>query len=147
MPLGDSIASDGDALQPAARGNERVLVIEHHRELAGIHARMLGRLGYEVSTRTRAVEALNLVRDDPNAFDVIVTELSLTEMTGVELAGELRDLFPRLPVILISDFKDAAIERSCRQVGVRELVMKPIVAADVGRAIRRALDDSPAGEC
>jgi signal transduction histidine kinase/ActR/RegA family two-component response regulator len=138
--------ADNDASVPepadvaAARGNERLLVVEDREELAGVLERMLGRLGYRVTIRTRPADALQMFREEPTAFDVVVTDQSMPEMTGAELAGELRRIRSDLPIILISGFKDAAIEQCCRQIGVRELIMKPIVGADVGRAIRRALD-------
>jgi CheY-like chemotaxis protein len=131
----------GEALHvTAARGNERLLVVEDREELAGVLERMLGRLGYRVTTRTRPADALKMFREEPRAFDAVVTDQSMPEMTGVELAGELKRIRSDVPIILISGFKDAAVEQSCLQVGVRELIMKPIVGADVGRAIRRALD-------
>jgi CheY-like chemotaxis protein len=100
----------------------------------------LERLGYQVTIRTSSLEALHAFRAKPNNFDVVVTDQNMPQITGFQFASELLRIRPEIPVILITGFSESVTPEACRQAGIRDFVMKPVVARDLSRAIRRAVD-------
>jgi CheY-like chemotaxis protein len=101
---------------------------------------MLERLGYNVTVRTSSVEALELFRARPERFDLVITDMTMPNMTGVELAEELMRIRPDIPMILVTGFSEAVTPEKAKQMGIREFVMKPIISRDLSKVIRRVLD-------
>jgi DNA-binding NtrC family response regulator len=101
---------------------------------------MLERLGYRVTIRTSSVEALEAFRADPDRFDIVITDQTMPQMTGSRLAKELTSIKPNIPIVLISGFSETSTAESREKVGIREVIMKPLVARDLSFAIRKALE-------
>ena len=76
---------------------------------------------------------------DPQAFDVVVTDFNMPEMSGLELASALRQLRPDLPVVLSSGLMSEALREQARQVGVRVLLKKENSVDELADAVARAL--------
>ncbi len=122
-------------------GEERVLFVDDDEEVAQVAGRMLRRLGYDVTVHTSSLEARDTFRHNPGRFDIVITDQTMPKMTGVELAKELLSIRPDLPIILISGFSQMFTAEKVKSVGIREFIMKPIVAAELSQAIRRALEE------
>jgi DNA-binding NarL/FixJ family response regulator len=86
------------------------------------------------------VAALERFREAPEAFDLVVTDLSMPFMTGVELARELLITQPTMKVMLASGFSGSWTRDKVRERGIRELLIKPLTAAVLSAAIRKVLD-------
>jgi len=112
-----------------------VMVVDMGRET-------LKRLGYRVTTRTSSIEALELFRVKPGEFDLVITDQTMPNMTGDNLAVELLRIRPDIPIILCTGFSHAITPEKASALGIREFVMKPIVGAQLGRVVRRVLDES-----
>jgi len=121
-------------------GNERILFVDDERTIAEIGEKMLQRLGYEVAVRTSSIEALELFRGQPDRFDLVITDMTMPNMTGDKLAQEIMKIRPEIPVILVTGFSEQMTEEKAKSLGIREYVMKPPVINDFARAIRKALD-------
>ena len=89
---------------PAGSGGQHVLYLDDEEPLVFLASRVLKRLGYRVSGYTRPEEALAAVRADPGQFDLVVTDLNMPRISGLEVAGELLRLRPALPVVLASGY-------------------------------------------
>jgi len=126
--------------QPPPGGRERILVIDDEAVLLRMLNRMLSSLGYEVTCRQNSREALRTFLDAPDAVDLVITDMTMPEMTGVQLARELLDVRPDLPIILCTGFSALISEESAAQIGIKKLVMKPVVRRDMAEAIRGVLD-------
>jgi CheY-like chemotaxis protein len=100
---------------------------------------MLEKLGYTVTTRTSSLEALELLRAQPERFDLVITDQTMPHLTGDRLARELATICPQLPVILCTGYSAKISEKSARQLGVREILLKPLVRVDLANACARAL--------
>jgi signal transduction histidine kinase/ActR/RegA family two-component response regulator len=124
-----------------ATGEERVLFVDDDEEVAHMANRTLGRLGYQVTVRTDSVEARDTFRHNPDKFDIVITDQTMPKMTGVELAKELLSIRPDLPIILISGFSQMFTAEKIKSAGIREFIMKPIIASELSQTIRRVLDE------
>ena len=102
--------------------------------------RILERLGYDVTMRTGSVEALEAFRAQPDRFDLVITDQTMPDMIGLELAEKLLHYRPDVPIILITGFSEIVTPEIIKKIGICEYIMKPIVALDLGKAIRRALN-------
>jgi CheY-like chemotaxis protein len=126
--------------EPVARGTESVLFVDDEESIAELAKLLLESLGYKVVTMTSSTDALELVRQDPSRFDLIITDQTMPKMTGLSLVREVHKLRPGLPTILSTGFSGAALAEKSKALGVRELVVKPFTAHKLGKAIRDALE-------
>jgi len=101
---------------------------------------ILSGLGYQVELKTGSREALAILRLHPPRFDLVVTDQSMPEMTGAELAREVLAIRPDMPVILRSGFIYTATEESARTAGISVFVLKPLPKKEIAKTIRKALD-------
>jgi CheY-like chemotaxis protein len=100
---------------------------------------VLCRLGYTVVAKRSGREALEAFRED-RAFDLVITDQTMPEMTGVMLAAELLKLRPDLPVILFTGYSESVSRETAQEVGIREFLMKPLSKRELAGAVRRALE-------
>jgi len=101
---------------------------------------MLERLGYEVTTRTSSIEALELFRAKPDQFDLVITDMTMPQMTGDKLSRELMQIRPDIPVIICTGFSERISDEKAKGMGIKAFVMKPIVIRDLANTVRRILD-------
>ncbi len=121
-------------------GYERVLFIDDEPFLVDTGKQILSRLGYEVITRTSGIEALELFRTKPDTFDMVITDQTMPQMTGVELVRELMKIRPQIPVILCTGFSEVITEDKANALGIQESLMKPVVAREIAETVRNVLD-------
>jgi PAS domain S-box-containing protein len=128
--------------EPILGGTESILFVDDEEVLVSMAGETLKRLGYRITTRTSSVEALKLFRTKPNEFDLVITDLTMPEMTGDDLALKILSIKPDIPIILCTGFSHDVTPEKARALGVRELVMKPVVGTQLGQTVRRVLDES-----
>jgi signal transduction histidine kinase/ActR/RegA family two-component response regulator len=121
-------------------GDERILFVDDEAPLAEIAAYMLERLGYQVVTRTSSLEALATFRADPQAFDLVITDQTMPQMTGLELAGRLLAMRKDLPIILCSGFSSTVNEKSLKDNGISDYIMKPVLIRELAESMRHVLN-------
>lgn len=121
-------------------GSERILLVDDEKALADIEKQMLDLLGYHVEIRTSAVEALEAFRSNSDKFDLVVTDLTMPQMTGMQLARKMIQFRPGMPIILCTGFSDQIDEKQALAAGVRAFLLKPLVASELAAAVRKALD-------
>ena len=126
--------------EPIPRGTERILFVDDEKAIVETTATMLGRLGYKVDAKMSSRVALEAFRDNPNGFDIVVTDQTMPDITGVELTRELLKIRPDIPVILCSGYSETINEENAQAMGVEKFLMKPIVMSEIAEIIRTALD-------
>ena len=126
---------------PLQKGNERVLLVDDEDTIAQMEKIMLERLGYQVSVRTNSIDALELFRNKPDNFDLVMTDLTMPNMTGDKLAGELIKIRPEIPIILCTGFSETMSEEKAAYLGIKGFLLKPIVTKDLSQKIREVLDE------
>jgi two-component system cell cycle sensor histidine kinase/response regulator CckA len=102
---------------------------------------MLAKLGFQVITSTSSVEALKLFQTQPDDFDLVITDLTMPNLTGDRLAAELTKIRPDVPVILCSGYSEHLTGKQLRETGIRSFLMKPLLIGDLATTVRRILDE------
>jgi CheY-like chemotaxis protein len=100
---------------------------------------MLTRLGYQVDVRTSPVEALEAFRVHPSRYDLVITDLTMPQMTGLQLARRLIAIRPELPVILCTGFGDQDTEARAGASAIRTVLLKPLILRDLAEAASACL--------
>jgi len=124
---------------PLPTGKERILFVDDEQDLVAIGKQILEHLGYHVVTRTSSVEALELFQNKPDKFDLVITDMTMPNMTGLELSEELLRVRPDIPIILCTGFSENVSAESAKRAGIRKFVMKPLVMGDFANTVRKAL--------
>ena len=101
---------------------------------------MLERLGYKVTARTSSVETLDLFRHNPGEFDLVITDQTMPNMTGRELAREMMFIRPDVPIILCTGFSDQIEEKRAEEMGIRGFLTKPAGMKAMSEKVREVLD-------
>lgn len=122
-----------------SRGTERVLFVDDEPALAMLGREMLEYLGYDVVSCGSSAAALHLIAEDPARFHILVTDQTMPEMTGDVLIREARALRPDLPVILCTGYSQTMSPETADDQGIDAFLYKPIVAEELGAAIRDVL--------
>jgi PAS domain S-box-containing protein len=121
------------------RGSERVLFVDDEPALVAVGRGMLSSLGYEVTATPSSQEALELLRADPAAFDIVVTDMTMPHLTGLDLAAAARELRRDLPVLLTSGLSQSLSPWQASEAGVAQVLPKPYTKPELAAAVRRAL--------
>ncbi|MGO9533543.1 MAG: response regulator [Syntrophobacteraceae bacterium] len=121
-------------------GHEHILLVDDERVLLDMSREMLEYLGYSVETRTSSVEALALFVAHPKRFDLVITDMTMPNMTGDKLAMELMRIRADIPIVVCTGYSERIMDEQAKAMGIRALVMKPILMAKMAKAIRDALD-------
>src|SRR5467141_116043 len=122
------------------QGNgETVMIVDDQRSLVALAEETLAVLGYEPVGFDSSVAALEAFRAEPQRFDLVITDETMPDLAGVELAREIRRVRPELPIVLMSGYSGAQLTERARAAGVAEVLRKPLVRRDIAEALGRAL--------
>jgi len=108
--------------------------------LAALGKKMLERLGYVVTMKSNPLDAIAAVRDRAEPFDLVITDLTMPGMDGVKLGGQLLQLQPLLPIIIMTGYSGVMTTAKARQLGFQELLTKPCTARSLGESVHRVLE-------
>jgi len=120
------------------------LYVDDEEPLVFLTTRVLERLGYRVTGRIDPRQALEEFRADPAQFDAVVSDLSMPGMTGPELARAMLGIRPNIPIVLISGYIRDEDLKAVRELGIRDLVLKPNTVEDLGVTLHRVLTEEGA---
>ena len=123
------------------KGTENILIVDDEGAILNALKKMLERLGYNVTAGIKAIEILNIFRNDPKAFDLVISDMTMPYMTGKELAGELKKIRPDIPVILCTGFSDQINEKEAKTLGIDAFILKPIIRMEIANIIRDVLNN------
>jgi PAS domain S-box-containing protein len=124
------------------KGTERILFVDDEPALVEIGQQLLQLLGYRVTAKSSSPEALELYLQNPDAFDLLVTDYTMPVMTGMQLAEAVLNNNPALPIVIMSGLETTNIEAEAKLLGVRGIINKPIVIKEIAALIRELLDKS-----
>ncbi len=136
-----------DEMKPTAvvenlpTGCERILLIDDEEQIVLLEQMMLERLGYRVTARTSSLNALDDFRADPFQFDLVISDRSMPNMTGIQLADELIAIRPEIPIIICTGFADEKEEQLAGDMGVKGFLIKPVSLNDLATRVRNVLDE------
>ncbi len=121
-------------------GAERILFVDDEEIVLRFCESMLPRLGYEVTFCSDGDEALSVFEKNPEGFDLVITDQIMPRMSGDVLATHIRALRPNIPILLFTGFSDRLTDRRIRAAGIKDVILKPVLASDLAKRIRQALD-------
>jgi CheY-like chemotaxis protein len=119
------------------------LFIDDEDLLVDLYKERLTKLGYEVVASTSSREALELFKKEPQKFDLVITDYTMPNLTGIDLATELLTVRADIPIILCTGHNDNVSPEIVRAAGIREFLMKPQSRDEIAQAIRRVLNTNP----
>jgi PAS domain S-box-containing protein len=139
-PAGAGASAQPAAPQAPAGNSESLLVVDDDAMVLSSVQRMIERgLHYRVTAVSDPAKALALFRVAPQSFNLVLTDLSMPGMTGIELAGEILKVRADVPILLMTGYSDNWTKEKVRAQGVRDLIMKPVKLAELAWALREAL--------
>jgi len=140
-PSPDSLPTEpvAAATDHCTAGSQHILLIDDDASVLKISTLMLERIGYTVSAYDDPLAALDAVRNDPAAFQIVITDYNMPVMPGLEIAAAVRKLVPDLPVAVTSGFVDDQLRSGAAREGVVELISKPFTVKELSAKIERAL--------
>ncbi len=122
-------------------GSERILFVDDEEPMVNLNRQRLERLGYDVKSTTKPVEALEWFRADPDQFDVIITDMTMPRMTGDRLAAEVLKIRPHMPVIICTGYSERMSAKKAEALGVSKYIEKPIDLRNLASSLRDVLDE------
>ena len=141
---GEAEAPPGEDMAELPQGSgESVMIVDDERPLVRLAEETLAQLGYDPAGFESSVAALEAFRAEPQRYDVVLTDQTMPELTGTELAQEIRRLRPEVPIVLMSGYKGPQLTELAQAAGVREILHKPLISRDIAEALARALPHAP----
>jgi len=122
------------------RGAESILLVDDEPALLALGNDMLSGLGYRVTTRTNGPEALDLFRQDPGKFDLVITDMAMPHMSGLQLGRSLRETRPDIAIILCTGFSEKVSEDKAMELGFNGFISKPILKRTLAETVRKAME-------
>jgi DNA-binding NtrC family response regulator len=122
------------------RGSEHILLVDDEEAISSLEKQILERLGYTVSERTSSFEALEAFRANPDRYDLVISDMSMPNMTGDALAREMLSIRPGIPIIICTGFSERVNEDLATGMGIKGFLMKPISISALANEVRRVLD-------
>jgi len=135
------VPDEKDFEKPIPLGSESILFIDDDALIADISKKMLESLGYRVIAKTGAFGALEAFTNNPDNFDLVVTDMIMPKMSGLDLAEKILGVRPNIPIVLCTGFGVNINEDKANRCGVRAYIFKPILRRDMATAVRKALDE------
>ncbi|MDD3814050.1 MAG: ATP-binding protein [Desulfocapsaceae bacterium] len=140
--VGEEASPEGAVLASKPTGTESILVVDDEEDNTEMLQTMLTGLGYQVVVFNNSLEALTFFTEKSTAFDLLLTDMTMPGMTGLELSEKVLAIRPDLPIILCSGFSELVnkAQAQARALGVKQYLEKPVTVRDLALAIRKALD-------
>lgn len=130
---------------PALGGNERILFVDDEYILTVMATKMLSSKGYKVVSETSSSDALALFKKNSQAFDLVITDMTMPGMTGDRMAQEMLAVRPNLPIILCTGYNEHITEEKAKSIGIRDFIFKPLNMHAMTKAIRNIFDGGDGG--
>jgi len=141
FPLEKTYREQGEKTNQSIRGGtEHILLVDDEESIINMERKMLERLGYQVTSRTSSIEALEAFQVNSDKFDVVISDLAMPNMAGEKLASEILKIRPNIPIILNTGFSDKMTPEIAEKIGIKGILMKPIVKSELAQTIRKVLD-------
>jgi CheY-like chemotaxis protein len=122
-------------------GKERILVIDDELDVVRLEEEILSILGYHVVSKTNSVEALGLFQENPDRFDLVITDMNMPSMNGDILVQKILELRSDIPIIMCTGSFKIIDKEKVKSMGLRECIMKPASLKILAETVRRVLDN------
>jgi PAS domain S-box-containing protein len=130
----------GDSVNVMPLGTERILLVDDEVKVVEMMERMLNSIGYKTTSLTSSLKALELYKKQSEKFDMVITDMTMPDMTGAILAKEMLSIRPDLPIILCTGFSETMDEATTLSLGIRKFLLKPILKRQLAEIVREVFD-------
>ncbi|MBF0468992.1 MAG: response regulator [Desulfamplus sp.] len=120
-------------------GSGHILLVDDQLPIIRMEKLMLERMGYRVTTMTNSRDALELFRKSPDRFDLVLTDFTMPGMTGEQMACAMISIRSDIPIVICTGFSENITEKKALQLGMRALLMKPVVQSDLSLTLHKIL--------
>nr|NJM04156.1 PAS domain S-box protein [Desulfobacula sp.] len=127
---------------PIKPGKETILLVDDEITIVQLEKQMLERFGYRVSAHVSSLEALKTFEADPAGFDLVITDMTMQDMTGDELAKTVLSVKPEIPVIICTGFSSRMDQEKALTLGIKGFLMKPVIISEMIELVRKLLDNA-----
>jgi two-component system cell cycle sensor histidine kinase/response regulator CckA len=124
---------------PPLGKDQHILFVDDEKSLVDVAEKLLKKLKYRVTAGNSSLEALELFRAQPGGFDLVITDLTMPHMTGVQLSRELKRIRPDIPIIICTGFSESITNDQIQQLGIGKLLLKPVNMLSLAKAIHEVL--------
>jgi two-component system, cell cycle sensor histidine kinase and response regulator CckA len=138
--VGKQVIAEAPPVEAVPTGCERILFVDDEKVLVALGKEMLESIGYSVVGKVSSLDALETFRAQPDAFDLVITDMTMPSLTGGELAKEVTAIRPDIPIILCTGFSEMINGKQPAEMGISELVMKPYIITNLAKTIRKVLE-------
>ncbi len=135
----DKDIEEAETFKEIERGNESILIVDDEIDIVDLMCKMLSGFGYRVTGTYSSTEALEIFKNNPQQFDLVITDLTMPDMTGIELTGKILNIRSEMPVILCTGYDDKISPEEAGEKGFRNILMKPVYMKDLTDTIRNTL--------
>jgi CheY-like chemotaxis protein len=136
----EDATSEKEENLPVPTGVENILFIDDEKMMVTIGKKMLEMLGYTVTAIDDSIDAYETFCAHPDNFDLIITDQTMPNMTGVELAKKILSIRPDMPIILCSGYSSQIDEVKAQEIGIKAYVTKPLMKKDFATLVREVID-------
>lgn len=141
LPLVDQIEEKlPQAALPIPTGSERILMVDDEEMLTNMGKMMLENQGYKVTTSNVSSEAVEIFKNNPDGFDLLISDQTMPQLTGIELSRQILNIRPNLPIILCTGYSSVVSKEEALAAGIQEFVYKPYSTRDISLIIRKIFD-------
>ena len=128
--------------EPLPKGDERILAVDDEEVIVGLYKAILERLGYKVTAHCSSEKALEAFQSSPDSFDLVITDQTMPHLPGSELAKEILQIRPDIPIIFCTGYSSMVSEEKAKEIGIERFAMKPVSNKDLVITVREVLDKS-----
>jgi PAS domain S-box-containing protein len=121
-------------------GNESILLIDDEENLVEIGRKILQKMGYRVTAVTSSISAFNLFKENPEEYDLVISDMTMPEMTGLQLSRKLMKIKPEIPIIISTGYSNMINLENFKTLGISGLLMKPVGKDQLLRKVREILN-------
>ncbi len=137
----ESASRDNEQLEG---GSESIMYVDDEENNVAIVKEILTKYGYQVDIFTNGVQAWQEIQRQPDKVDLVITDMTMPFMTGMELVSKVREIRPDIPVILCTGYNENVTHEKVKDLRLNGFIQKPITIIELLKSTRRALDNDTA---
>ncbi len=123
------------------QGRGKILFVDDEEGFIVSGREILEQLGYQVVTAASGQEGISAFKSNPADFDLVITDMVMPKMTGLDLGKEVIKIRPDIPIILCTGFSASVGSKTKKSAGIHHILMKPLLAGELSDAIEKALEN------
>jgi CheY-like chemotaxis protein len=143
LPVGEEKPKKENIALPEenCRGDETIMVVDDEPDILELSKKLLENCGYTAITFQESKEAVKAFRKESGKYSLLLSDLTMPDVSGLDLAKVVHQLKPKLPIIIMTGYGENITEQEKKDLGIKKIISKPVPANLLTQTIRKALDD------